>query len=104
MVVLMTKLKNAIKRLPRGNECTFNLSNISINGDKRGCSGHIRLGNRCVYVDTERSCFGPLSDKFMYRVAIDEKDYSGKGGYNQWCGDTVEELVDAVMVLLCKEG
>lgn len=104
MAILSQKLKNAIRRHKRGDECIFNLRNITINGVKRGCSGHIRLGNRCVYVNTERSCYGPLSDKFMYRVAIDEKDYSGNGGRNQWCGDTAEELADAVMVLLCKEG
>ena len=78
----MTKVKNAFKR--HNIPVTFKLSNTRINGEFRGCSGFIihEPSGRIAYVDTEQSCFGPLSDKFMYRSADSLKDY--KGHRNRW--------------------
>lgn len=88
MLILSTKLKN---RFPKTD--TFQLKNISINGDKRGCSGFIQRGNNIVYVNTEQ-CFGL---GYMYRTAKHLKDYSG--GQNQWA-KTLEELVFKVNKML----
>ena len=37
---------------------THNLHNITINGKRVGCSGHIQnvLNDKCVYICTEKSC------------------------------------------------
>lgn len=69
---------------------THNLHNITINGKRVGCSGHIQnvLNNKCVYVSTEKSCYQPLSDKNLVRYAASMKDYSsvslGAKGRNQF--------------------
>lgn len=97
MPILATKLRNAIKRLPFGDKCVFTLKNIIINGEKRGCSGFVSLGNRHVYVSTEECAYSPFSDTCMYRVATDTKDFSGKGGYNQWCIANPDVLAQCIM-------
>jgi hypothetical protein len=81
MIILSTKLKNRFTAAH-----SVSLKNISINGDKRGCSGFILLGDRIVYVNTER--FGSLG--YMYRTAKHLKDYTG--GVNQWAKD-IDSLV-----------
>jgi hypothetical protein len=81
MIILSTKLKNRFTA-----EHSVSLKNISINGDKRGCSGFISLGDRIVYVNTES--FGSLG--YMYRTAKHLKDYTG--GVNQWAKD-IDSLV-----------
>lgn len=76
MPYLKTKLKNQIcKRLPE-KDLKFKLSNISVNKEKRGCSGHITYlpTGRCVYVNTEPISTNP--DKLIYRYAKDDTDYS----------------------------
>lgn len=53
--------------------------NIKVNGETRGCSGFLRYENgQLIYVNTEYSCYGPLSDKILYRRAKHEKDYCGE--------------------------
>lgn len=78
----MTKVKNTFKR--HNIPVSFKLSNTRINGALRGCSGFIihEPSGRIAYVDTEQSCYGPLSDKFMYRSADNLKDY--RGHRNRW--------------------
>lgn len=88
MLILATKLKN---QFPSG--YTFALKNISVNSDKRGCSGFISLGDSIVYVNTE-PC-GSLG--YMYRTAAHLKDYTG--GVNRWARD-LPELVAGIVQLL----
>lgn len=74
MPLLKTKLKNQIcKHIPEQN-LKFQLKNININGEKRGCSGHITYlpTNRCIYVNTEHS----VSSKLLFRFAKDENDWT----------------------------
>lgn len=87
-MILATKLKNRFLSTH-----TVALKNISVNGDKRGCSGFIARGERIVYVNTE-PC-GSLG--YMYRTAKHMKDYTG--GVNQWAKD-LDSLVSGVNALL----
>lgn len=97
MLILSTKLKNAINSHANGMDLTFTLKNISINGDKRGCSGFIRnnANGSVVYVNTETL----FIERFMYRYADDEKDY--KGYRNRWA-TTLDELASAICTCLHK--
>lgn len=74
-VILMTKVKNAVKR-EFGENVKFSLHNIIVNGQKRGCSGFIvnPENNVTIYIDTEKSVF--LSG-LLVRYARDCKDYTG---------------------------
>ena len=92
MTILSTKLKNQFSP-----SYTVTLKNISVNGDKRGCSGFVSLGDSIVYVNTE-PC-GSMG--LMYRTAKHIKDY--EGGVNQWARD-LNSLVAGVNSLLKKEG
>mgnify|MGYP006865990794 FL=1 len=107
-MLLATKLKNRILLAAKSEDLPLKieLKNIVINGVKRGCSGFVtnmQTGS-CVYIDTEKLVYGPLSDKCMYRYARDNKDYSSNGlqnGWNRWATD--EELPKQVVRLL-REG
>jgi hypothetical protein len=88
MLILSTKLKNRFTSVH-----AVNLKNISVNGEKRGCSGFIQRDNAIVYVNTE-PC-GSLG--YMYRTAKHLKDYSG--GMNHWAKD-LNSLVDGINSLL----
>jgi hypothetical protein len=85
-MLLSIKLKNQIKAIQSDN-LEFYLKNISINGAKQGCSGFIKntLTGNVVYVNTEKSCYQPLSTSNLYRIARDLRDY--KGGQNRWSSD-----------------
>lgn len=104
-MLLATKLKNRIllAAKPEDLPLKIELKNIVINGAKRGCSGFVtnmQTGS-CVYMDTEKSVYGPLSDKCMYRYARDSKDYSSnrlQNGWNRWATD--DELPEQVIRLL----
>lgn len=87
MLILSTKLKN---QFPSG--YTFALKNIAVNGDKRGCSGFISLGDSIVYVNTE-----VLGGGYMYRTAAHLKDYTG--GVNRFARD-LPSLVAGIVQLL----
>lgn len=97
MLILLTKLKNAINQHANGMDLTFTIKNISINGSKRGCSGFIRnnANGSVVYVNTEEVCYSSLN--FMYRYADNEKDYTGYR--NRWA-KTFDELVTEICRLL----
>lgn len=86
-LILSQKLKNKFS----GNE-VFYLKNIIINGDKRGCSGFIMLGDNTVYVNTE-----VLGGGYLYRKAKDNKDFVG--GVNQYAND-IDSLVVGINKLL----
>ena len=88
MIILSTKLKNQFS--PTHDVA---LKNISVNGDKRGCSGFISLNGAIVYVNTEKC--GSLG--YLYRTAKHLKDY--EGGQNRFARD-MESLVSGVNQLL----
>ena len=86
-MLLATKVKNEIHKLNCTLEC--NIKNISVNGEKRGCSGFITnpKTGACVYINTEGTCCGPTSQQVMWRKAKDIHDYTGE--QNHWCNSAV---------------
>ncbi len=98
MLILSTKLKNAINKHTNGMDLEFTLKNISINGSKRGCSGFIRnnANGSVVYVNTEEPCVSFLGP-YMYRYADNEKDY--RGYRNRWA-KSLDELASAICTCL----
>ena len=97
------KVRNAVRRFFGANAELVNAKNIRVNGELRGVSGFLKYKDgRFVYFNTERSCYGPLSDKVMFRAAKNEKDYTG--GYNCWCNDHPFDLVKAIDRLLQTGG
>ena len=91
-MILSTKLKNRFLSTH-----SVALKNISVNGEKRGCSGFISRDNAIVYVNTE-PC-GSLG--YMYRTAKHLKDYSG--GVNHWAKD-LDSLVNGINSLLRQQN
>lgn len=87
MLILATKLKNQFTSVH-----TVALKNISVNGDKRGCSGFIARGDAIVYVNTE-----VLGGGYLYRTAAHMKDYAG--GVNRFARD-LPALVAGINSLL----
>ena len=107
MVLLKTKLANQIKAEAEKYHMPviINLKNIKVNGQNRGCSGHITnvYSGGCVYVDTEGSSYGPLAGKSMCRYALNDKDYSSTNlinGNNRWY--KTEEIAKYVVALLAE--
>ena len=94
-VLLMTKVKNDLKK---HGDFEFKLSNININGAKRGCSGFVMNPQNgiVVYVNTEKSCYAPLNKKNLVRYAKNDHDYIGS--INEWATD--EELATKVVSML----
>lgn len=84
---------------------THNLHNITVNGKRVGCSGHIQnvLNDKCVYICTEKSCYQPLSDKNLIRYAADMKDFSsndlGVVGRNQFVTDDAAKFLLLLVVV-----
>jgi hypothetical protein len=105
-ILLSTKLKNEIiEESEKKPSCTVEvfLKNIRVNGDTRGCSGFARCVETggVVYMDTEHSVYGPISDKSLYRYAASTKDYSSNSlinGQNRFCLDN--ELAENVVNML----
>jgi hypothetical protein len=87
MLLLATKLKNQFTPAHQ-----VHLKNISVNGDKRGCSGFIQRGDAIVYVNTE-----VLGGGYLYRTAAHLKDYTG--GVNRYARD-LAALVAGINSLL----
>lgn len=94
MLILSTKLKNAITRHANGMDLTFTLKNISVNGDKRGCSGFIRnnANGSVVYVNTE-DCLHAHIPCYMFRYADNERDFTG---YTNHFARSVDQLSGAI--------
>lgn len=102
-MLLKTKLSNQLRGIAEEQKVPIDiyLNNISINGVKRGCSGHIISKDSCVYVNTESPIF---SCQVMYRLAKDTSDYSSNSlinGRNRWCKE--DELAGKVIELLKTE-
>ena len=100
MIILSTKLKNSINKKNNNNlQLEFHLKNISINGEKRGCSGFIRNvnNNSIVYIDTEGIKWNGKNKLYLYRYADTVKDYSGY--HNRWA-NSLENLSDNILELL----
>lgn len=105
-MLLSVKLKNGLTSLAEqmGMDITVNLKNITVNGQRRGCSGFVTCGESCVYVTTEHSCYGPISNKSMCRYAKDTEDFSSNGlknGYNQFVDD---DFLAAKVISMLKNG
>lgn len=97
MLILSTKLKNAITQHANGMDLTFTLKNIRINGYQKGCSGFIRnnANGSVVYVNTEGTCICPTD--YLYRYSDDEKDYRG---YMNHYAHSLDELAKAICTSL----
>lgn len=91
--ILKTALKNAVVRTNRANNYEFHLNNISINGDKRGCSGFIKnsINNKIVYVNTETSPL--LQNKLLIRYAKSLTDYTGEQNHFTNSKDKLTEMI-----------
>ena len=85
MIILKRKVENMISA--EGGDYVCDLRNININGRNLGCSGFITnpANGVVVYVDTQKSCYRPISDKNLVRYARDCKDYHG--GVNEFISD-----------------
>ena len=95
-MLLATKFKNAIVKETGLDNLEFRLKNISVNGQKRGCSGFIYNPNTdvYVYVITEPSCY---KDMTVCRYAKDFVDYTG--GINNNCYSE-DELIRKTAILV----
>ena len=95
--MLMTKLKNKLKRI---GDYETNLSNININGRKVGCSGFVSNPKTkvVVYVNTEGIKWLGQSHKNLVRFAKDTKDYGGAHSRNEWATDDEIEIKIARML------
>ena len=87
MKILSAKLRNCFSTAH-----AVALKNISVNDDKRGCTGFISLGESIVYVNTE-----VLGGGYLYRTAEHLRDYTG--GVNMYAKD-LETLVAGINKLL----
>lgn len=101
MPILMTKLKNALKKKADtvGITLEFSITNEKVNGVNRGCSGFIRNTENglIVYTQTEPSVLSSLT--YMYRYAEGLKDY--RGYHNRWTREmTLGSLVDEIITAL----
>lgn len=96
-IILKTALKNAVVRKNRANNYEFHLNNISINGNKRGCSGFIKnsINNKIVYVNTETSPL--LQNKLLIRYAKSLTDYTGE--HNRFA-KSKDELTAMIIAML----
>jgi hypothetical protein len=94
MLILSTKLRNAINAHANGMDLAFDLKNISINGSKRGCSGFIRnnANGSVVYVNTEDSIQAHIPC-YMFRYADNEKDFTG---YTNHFARSLDQLSKAI--------
>lgn len=102
-LITSRKLRSRVKKLD--DTLIINVKDISVNGVKRGCSGFITdsSSGNVVYINTEGSEYGPLTDKIMYRKARDIKDYSG--GRNIWAhhSTAIHEMVEFIKRDFSKE-
>lgn len=99
MIILSTKLRNSINRYsPKGNY-EFHLKNISVNGQKRGCSGFIvnKDNGLIIYVDTEPIPW--FQKPLMYRYAKSTSDWTGS--VNRWTKD-LDSLTREIVECLYK--
>lgn len=106
--ILTTKLKNMFN----DQDYMFNLKNISINGQKTGCSGYIYnpMTGLVLYVNTEKSVASWLKETMVRYVSFkekNEKDFSkskftnGTENVNVFCDR--DELASTIIKMLEKK-
>ena len=95
-LILSTKLKNSLIKLAKDMNLEYSFKNISINGQKRGCSGFVRnpSTNTTVYISTE-----PIYCGFLRRYAKDMKDYGGIHSINHF-SKSLSQLASDVYSML----
>lgn len=95
-MILKTKVRNAISKKV---DAEFSLSNITINGQKRGCAGFVRNKDNgvVVYISTEPSCLDECG--LLHRYAKDTHDY--RGCRNRF-STTFDRFMDEVVEMLGK--
>lgn len=94
-MLLATKLKNMLKKT---GIYEVELRNISINGQKVGCSGFItnQTNGKIVYINTEKPVYATLQGKNLIRYAKSTSDYAG--GMNHFVED--ERLCSKIVEML----
>ena len=99
MLILTTKLKNAINKRISGME--FYLSQITVNGNKRGTSGFIKNPENglIIYVNTEGIKWDGKGRQYMYRYADSVRDHSSLKYRNRWAY-SLDELAENIVNLL----
>ena len=102
-MLLMTRVKNQVSKIAKGNY-EYHLRNISVNGSKRGCYGFIvnKDNGVVVYINTEKSCYVPLSTKNLVRYARDIKDFGGSHSLNEWATD--EDVFSYIVQMLSNKN
>lgn len=106
--ILQLKLKNMLN----DQDYMFNLRNISINGQKTGCSGYIYnpMTGLVLYVNTEKSVASWLKETMVRYVSFkekNEKDFSkskftnGTENVNVFCDR--DELASTIIKMLEKK-
>ena len=97
-LLLATKLKNLINNAYPDNNYIFELKNIKLNGQSRGCSGFIKNPETgsVIFLTTEKTGCSWLKD-YMYRY---ESQKHGLGR-NRWTSSQ-EELIRGIHHLLAE--
>lgn len=85
------KLRNELNKLRSG--LKISLKNVRINGVLQGCSGFVtdEATGVVIYVSTDRN-HGTVSTA-LYRLARDEKDYTGYGNHFAAWEDLAADVV-----------
>lgn len=97
----MTYLKAKLQRdinAQTNTHLIFHLKNIRINQRLVGCSGFVENpGNgKIIYVNTEKSPYGPVSDKNLYRNAKHLRDYTGETNAFASNNDLPQAIIDRI--------
>lgn len=90
------KVRNAFSKFEDSDKYSMKFRDISINGIKKGCSGHItNLDNDvCVYINTEQTSMGL---GMLYRYAERQDEWTG--GLNHFA-HSLDEIVKQVRNML----
>lgn len=97
-LLLATKLKNLINNAYPDNTYLFELKNIKLNGQPRGCSGFIKNPETgsVIFLTTEKTGCSWLKE-YMYRYESQKRGL----GRNRWTSSQ-EELIREVHHLLAE--
>lgn len=93
MVILSTKLRNAIRKYSEDMRLEYYLHDMMLYGRKTGCTGFIknRDTGTIMYVNTE---VRPMSSyRYLYKYADNFNDYHGY--HNRWA-ETLDGLAEGV--------
>lgn len=95
-LLLATKLKNLINNAYPDNTYIFELKNIKLNGQSRGCSRFIKNPETgsVIFLTTEKTGCSWLKD-YMYRYESQKRGF----GRNRWTSSQ-EELIKEIHKLL----